>query len=329
MEYCWLLEPDVDYNENHHLNNKHDRGYKYLLSTKRVFLQLLKSFLKQSWVQNIDEDSIERIDKSFILQDFKGKEADIIYKVRIDGKEVFFYILLELQSTVDYQMPYRLLQYMLEIWRAILKDTGEKAYKRKDFGLPAIIPCVLYNGKYNWTAPISFKEMLIANELLEDHILNFKYILFDVARYSEEELLNLGNLIGAAFYIDQKTQYNEVLVSLRKLAGSLKKISKEDFQLFRTWLKNIAVYTLPKEQAAEIEKIIDESEEVEEMEYALGLSIYKEIKQAEQKGKLEGRLEGKREVAKKLLAAGMTIEQVSVFTELPVVEIHKLMTQSR
>jgi len=197
-----VLEPDAEYNANS-LNNKHDKGYKYLLSTKRIFLQLLKSFLKQSWVQKIDENSIEKIDKSFILQDFNEKEADIIYKVKIDGKEVFFYI------------------------------------------------------------------------------------------------------------------------------------------LFRTWLKNIVVYTLPKEQAAEIGKIIDESWEVEEMEYALGLSIYKEIKQAELKGKLagklegiqegikEGKLEGKLEVAKKLLAAGMEIEQVSVFTELPVEEIQKLIDENQ
>ena len=183
MEYCWVLEPDSEYNVNS-FNNKHDKGYKYLFSTKRVFLQLLKSFLRQSWVHKIDESSLEKIDKSFILQDFKGKEADIIYKVRIDENEVFFYILLELQSTVDYQMPYRLLQYMLEIWRTILKDTEGKANKRKDFKLPPIIPCVLYNGRYNWTAPLSFKEIVVANELFGDNILNFNYMLFDIARYS-------------------------------------------------------------------------------------------------------------------------------------------------
>lgn len=46
MEYCWVLEPDAEYTANS-LNNKYDKGYKYLLSAKRVFLQLLKGFLKQ------------------------------------------------------------------------------------------------------------------------------------------------------------------------------------------------------------------------------------------------------------------------------------------
>ena len=48
----------------------------------------------------------------------------------MDGNEVYFY-LLELQSTVDFQMPYRLLCYMVEIWRSVLKDTDRKEAARK------------------------------------------------------------------------------------------------------------------------------------------------------------------------------------------------------
>ncbi|NSW92964.1 MAG: Rpn family recombination-promoting nuclease/putative transposase [Firmicutes bacterium] len=87
MEYLWVLEPDSKYDV---LNNKHDKGYKYILSVKKVFLQLLKSFVRQDWVHRIDKDSLEQINRSFILQDFNGKEADLIYRVKIDGREVFF-----------------------------------------------------------------------------------------------------------------------------------------------------------------------------------------------------------------------------------------------
>ncbi|HBN83209.1 MAG TPA: hypothetical protein DDZ89_05140, partial [Clostridiales bacterium] len=62
--YAWVLEPDENYEV---LNNRHDTGYKYLLSVKRVFVQLLRSFVRQSWVNNIDEDNVENINKSFIL----------------------------------------------------------------------------------------------------------------------------------------------------------------------------------------------------------------------------------------------------------------------
>ena len=74
------------------LNAHHDKGYKYLLSHKKVFIELLRSFVKKDWVNEIDESKVIRINKSFILQDFKNKEADLVYQVKLKDKEVFFYI---------------------------------------------------------------------------------------------------------------------------------------------------------------------------------------------------------------------------------------------
>ncbi|NLC68195.1 MAG: Rpn family recombination-promoting nuclease/putative transposase [Clostridiaceae bacterium] len=348
MEYLWVLEPDTEYEAP---RNKHDKGYKYLLSTKRIFIQLLRCFLDKSWVDRIDENSVEYINKSFILPDFKDKEADVIYKVRIDGKEVFFYILLELQSTVDYQMPYRLLQYMLEIWRTILKDT-EKARKKakkdslgkikdkdndnnneemeligkgKNFKLPVIIPAVLYNGRYRWKAGRTFRAILAANELFDDYMIDFKYILFDVARYTEEELLKLGNLIGAVFYIDQKPKFDEIIKRLRKLIDLLGKLSEEDLNLFRHWLKNVVTRSMAEENAREITKIIDETVEVDNMVYAVEIALRKKIKEVKLEGRLEGKLEGKLEVAKNMLAEGMDMEQISRITKIPVDELQRLL----
>ena len=57
--------------------------------------------------------------------------------------EIYF-ILLELQSKVDNMMPYRILEYMVEIWRKDRKNNKNKE-------LPLIVPCVLYTGKSKWT----------------------------------------------------------------------------------------------------------------------------------------------------------------------------------
>ncbi len=78
----------------------HDTGYKYLLSSKKAFLQLLRSFVQAGWAEGVDEASLIRVDKSFILQDFKNKEADLVYRAKLKDKEVIFYVLMELQSTV-------------------------------------------------------------------------------------------------------------------------------------------------------------------------------------------------------------------------------------
>jgi len=122
-----------DKNVKEVIYNQHDKGYKFLLSSKRVFIELLRSFIKHEWVNDIDEANVVKVDKSYILQDFADKEADLVYRVKLKDKEVIFYILMELQSTVDYQMPYRLLLYMVEIWRGILKGYTKKRIKKERF----------------------------------------------------------------------------------------------------------------------------------------------------------------------------------------------------
>jgi hypothetical protein len=89
---------------------------------------------------------------------------------------------LELQSTTDHLMPYRLLLYTVEIWRDIFNNTAKKDRERKSFRLPAIIPAVLYNGADKWTSALNFKELQANYRQFEKHLLDFRYILFDVNR---------------------------------------------------------------------------------------------------------------------------------------------------
>jgi len=322
----WVLEADEEYSSH---DNKHDKGYKYLLSVKKVFVQLLKSFVNQGWVSKIEADDVEKIDKSFILKDFREKEADLVYKVKLDDKEVFFYILLELQSTVDFQMPYRLLQYMMEIWRTILIDTDKNTPKRKDFKLPVIVPCVLYNGKDNWTVLRSFRETLEENEIFQEYILDFKYILIDVNRYSKEDLLKLSNLIAAVFFIDQSSDYEEIYERIKILIEQLSDISPEELCLFITWMKNIILRGFPKEKIEEIEKIFNESKEDASMVYAVEEAIKKEILRYEKMGIEKGIEKGKTEVILKASKRGLTIEAISDLTDMDICEVEKIISDHK
>ncbi|MFD2116963.1 Rpn family recombination-promoting nuclease/putative transposase [Paenibacillus yanchengensis] len=129
------------------LHPRHDTSYRFLLSSKKLFVDLLRSFVKRGWVQEVNEEQVEEIPHTFVLQDFKRQEADLVYRVKLQGQDVIFYLLLELQSSVDYRMPYRLLLYQVEIWRYLLQNEATLIANRKSFRLPPIVPIVLYNGK--------------------------------------------------------------------------------------------------------------------------------------------------------------------------------------
>ena len=73
---------------NTEIDNPHDTGYKLILSTKKVFLELLQSFVEAGWTKQIDPNELIRVDKSYILPDFKKKEADLVYQAKIKNQRV-------------------------------------------------------------------------------------------------------------------------------------------------------------------------------------------------------------------------------------------------
>jgi hypothetical protein len=57
-----------------------DSGYKKLFSHKVIFRQLIETFVKEDWVKDLDFDSCQTVDKSFVPDQYRKTESDIIYK---------------------------------------------------------------------------------------------------------------------------------------------------------------------------------------------------------------------------------------------------------
>lgn len=257
-----------------------------------------------------------------------------MYKINIDGNEVIFYVLLEFQSRVDFQMPMRLLFYMVEVWRDILKNSTKADRRRKEFRLPAVIPIVLYNGKHKWTAKTSFKEILSGYELFEDNILDFKYIFFDINRYSDEELYNVSNLVSAIFLLDQQMDQEELIRRLRKTIYILKKISPEQFDVFKQWLKNIIKPILEENLQEQVDEIIEKSnqQEVDFMVSNLGKTLDNIIADNTKKGIQQGISQGIKQGIQKqatdtaieAIKMGLSNEMIAKLTGLKDEEIDDL-----
>ncbi|WP_223869716.1 Rpn family recombination-promoting nuclease/putative transposase [Paenibacillus sabuli] len=65
----------------------------------------------------------------------------------------------------------------------------ESIHQRHDtsYRLSPIVPIVLYNGKQRWTAERQFRKLLGHEDMFGSELLNFEYLLIDVARYTECE----------------------------------------------------------------------------------------------------------------------------------------------
>ena len=313
---------ESDQTNTKYSHNPHDKGYKQLLANKKTFLELIRTFVQEEWVNEIDEDRLILVDKSYVLEDFSEKEADVVYRLRMKERDVIFYVLLELQSTVDFLMPFRLLQYMVQIWRETYNNTPKEERERKGFRLPAIVPAVLYNGENNWSAKMNFREMLADHEKFGKRVLDFSYILFDVNRYKDQELYEIANLISSVFYLDQTMSHKELIRRLRKSIRVLSKLTPDEFRQFVVWLKNVIKPRMSGQLQKEVDRIMEEANQLEVEFMIMNLEIT--LDEMQQQAKKDGVDEGKMEVARVALRKGFTIDDIVEITGLDKNIVQKL-----
>lgn len=289
------------------ITHKHDTSYKKIFSNPRIVEELITSFVNEEWVHEIDYSNMERIDKSFVTAEFLKRESDVIYKAQFKGKDVYIYLLIEFQSTVDRYMSLRILRYICEFYEYLVETKGLKM-------LPAIFPVMLYNGDDRWTAPENVKD-LIEESISSAYIPDFKYYKIAENEVSKETLLKIKNFVSALFYMENSTP-DTVTEDIEEIVGMLNKDHPEEMELFKNWLKYI--FKADREIIEYIERI----QEGKTM-FATALKKHDEIliQQGMQQGMQQGIIQSRTDVISRMLKKNFAIEQISEVTGASVEEI--------
>ena len=298
--------------------NIHDSGYKKLFSNRTIFRQLLETFVNQEWVHSLDFDTCEPLDKSFISEHYKETESDLIYKIQFHNHEIYIYILIEFQSTVDPFMALRVLNYITNFYMDFLvNNSGIKK-------LPAVFPIVLYNGEASWTAPVNLSALIEQNPPLDAFALDFQYFLIAENQYSQEALLKIRNIVSTLFLAESHYDLDVLEVELLNLFSS--EADRQAVSLFLNWFRQLALHgRIESEDYQSLELIYRNEEEVKTM---LVTALERERKQIFQNGLREGeqkgRIEEKIETAKAMLAKGMEMTLISEITNLSETQLLQL-----
>ncbi|MGD0960913.1 MAG: Rpn family recombination-promoting nuclease/putative transposase [Methylomonas sp.] len=158
------------------MQNNHDGGYKALFSNPELVRDLILGFIPDGWPHSLDYSTLEAVNASFVTEDFAQRHEDIIWRVKVGGKWLYLYLLIEFQSGVDQYMVLRMMVYIGLLYQALIKQGEVLAGGR----LPPILPIVLYNGKRNWTAPLDVNELIeAAPGLMEKFVPSARYYLVD------------------------------------------------------------------------------------------------------------------------------------------------------
>ncbi len=289
---------------------------------KQLFEQIV---LKEEISDEEDIDSkieeLEQCDNRYITKAYYNKETDILYKIK--NRPVF--ILIEHQSSVDYAMPERIIEYLVEILRKY--NIERQKTKNKTSIIPTIIPIVLYTGNKKWNV----KTYLGENQ---QKVPGFKsiefgrYILVDTNKYKEEELIEEDGALSKILLLEKSKDVEKTYKKIKY--EDLKEYEKE---LIDEYTCNVAARVLPELKIEEIREKLRKKEGGKSM-LADALLKMKENyiiegrKEGRKSGIIEGIESGKREeklkIAKSLKLMGLKIEDIVKATGLSKEEIQKL-----
>ena len=312
-----LKEDSETYNLNTHLNKKHDKLFKEILSDKKEAVKFINHYLNLCLV----ESDIEKYEKEFRTNGFYNIEADIVYKL----KEKNVFILIEHQSSVDLKMAYRVLCYKDAIIESAI---DKKRLKERNYKIPKVIAIVLYTGKRKWNS-LSINDIEERIDGYENP--NNEYHLIDSNEFSRNKLLSDNLITSKAMLIEKSKNKDELYKNIEDVIHN--QIRNNTFD--NTQLEKLVRYELAEtEDNNIISKFLEKIRNIEggnEIMTNASRIINNEIRKQRREGKIEGIAEGKAEgkaegialIAKKLKGQ-MHIKDISQITGLSEEEIKAL-----
>ena len=160
------------------ISQPNDAYFKQVFSDPLRATLFFQTHLAADLVTLINWSSLKLEPASFVKQSLQQTHSDLLFTVGFGERELKLYLLFEHQTTVDSEMPLRLLGYVLEILLAHQKTEG--------LPLPPVLPFVLHQGPERWTVSPCFEDMFDLPEaqasVLLPYLPKFRHLLLDLTQ---------------------------------------------------------------------------------------------------------------------------------------------------
>ena len=254
------------------VNNPHDKIFRIYLDNREEVVKIINRKLELK--RKLEKEEIEKYNSSFVNKRYENRESDVVYKKK--DQKIFF--LIEHQTSIDYSMPKRILEYEIEIMES---NIDHKKKMKKGEKLPAIIPIVIYTGRKKWDVAKYIEE---CQEKLEGGKIPGlgSYYIIDINEYSKEALEE-DELFFSKILLIEKARTEEELIEI--LTDIAKKIKDEKA---KEELKRM-IYYIYREKIGEekTKELIEKLKEGESMKLAVERMLDKEYAKRDRKSRQE------------------------------------------
>lgn len=267
----------------------HDHSYKLLFSHPEMIADLIRGYVREPWVERVDLTTLERVSGSYVTDDLRERQGDMIWRLRWadDERWVYVYLLLEFQTTSEPFMALRVLTYLSLLY----EDLRRRNELTANGLLPPVLPIVLYRGSRRWSASANVASLIESVPGgLEVYRPQLRYLLLDERRYSNQRLGKAKNLVAALFALENSRDPSDVESVLDKLIEWLQTPDQIELRRnFTVWIKRVL---LPTRVSGVHFKSLDDLHEVRSM---LSERVEEWTKTWEEQGREKGRQQGLQE----------------------------------
>ncbi len=129
---------------------------------------------------------------------------------------VYVVALLEHKSSVDYDVTFQLLKYMVGIWtlhRNERNNEDKGASNTQHFRYPLVIPIVYYEGRQKWTADMHWRDRVELSTMFAEYVPDFTYKVVNLHGYSNTELLSKEDEISLIMMLNRVQSAEDLDIS--------------------------------------------------------------------------------------------------------------------
>ena len=216
----------------------HDAAYKAFFSDPAMVESLLRDFVPEDFIDDLDFSTLERCSGSYVTDDLRERHDDIIWRISWKkDKWCYAVLLLEFQRSQDHWMALRILSYTA----LLLLDLVKTGKVREQDGLPPVFPIVVYNGNKPWKAPQEVAELFSPMPLgLRRYRPSQKHFILDEGRVPDDAL-NEG-LVAQLLRLERARDVLEVQKVVNHLMEALRAPQYLHLhRAFAVWLDRIVL----------------------------------------------------------------------------------------
>jgi predicted transposase/invertase (TIGR01784 family) len=297
-----------------------------------MMTDFLLGFVKEDWIEQLDFNTLEKTNKSYVLKDLKSRHDDLIWKVKWKDSNqwMYIYLILEFQTEQEHFMAARMLNYVSSLYVDLI-DSG---HIKKPNRLPPVLPIVIYRGNNPWKCKLQIADLIETPPgQLKQYSPKLKYLLLDESETDDTELENMDNTMAWLIKLEKSETPDEAIKILISVTNWLKS-SGDGYDNLRDSLlkffvkaqKGIKLLTDKELQQLEYKNF----EEIvhmwpERMEKLTEDLIARGKIEGESIGIKKGKIEGKIEVVLNMNSANCDIPMISQFTGLSVNQVKEIL----